>query len=47
MTPPALSFVYLFNFGCSWTTCSHAGADKQKSLDHVEKYIRRIRKQYK
>jgi len=28
MTPPALSFVYLFNFGCSWTTCSHAGADK-------------------
>jgi len=21
---------YLFNLGCSWTTCSHAWADKQK-----------------
>ena len=40
-------FFYLFNVRCSWTTCSHAWADKQKSFGRVQKYIRCMRKQYK
>ena len=32
-----LFFVYLFNFGCSWTTCSHAWADRQKSFGRVNR----------
>jgi len=31
---------WLFNLGCSWTTCSHAWADKQNSFVRVKKYIR-------
>jgi len=42
-----LFFVYLFNFGCSWTTCSHAWADKRKSFGRVKRYIRCMRKQQK
>jgi len=42
-----LFFLHLFSFRCSWTTCSHVWADKQKSFGRVKKYIRCMRKWYK